>query len=427
MSSQKKIVVILGAGSAGISAALELKRASAGTPEMEVTLVDQQNYHFVLPLIYQVVTGSVAPSNISFPLRILLRQRGARGWAKFMQSRIQRIDAERRIVTTEDGELEWDYLVVALGSTVNFFGMDEVEKNSLRFRSLKDAINIHNRILDNHKAALLEKDEQRKRELLTFVVVGGGPTGVELAASIQDFTLKVLVQDYPSLTPYVRVILVEAQDTLLSGMKAKVGELAIAQLRSRKIDVLLKTRISKAWAGGVETADGQSIPTRTVIWVAGVKPAAAVASLPFDKAKDGRILVNEYMEVPKSPGVYVIGDCAYLQQVHGLGPYPATQQVAVRQGPACARNIINAMRGKSQRPFRYKFKGQIIYIGRNTAVAQLWDYVFDGFAAGLVRRMLYLEQMVVYLGPLTGFKSKVGASIDWFFSYFYHRNTARIE
>ncbi len=425
--SEKKRVVILGAGSAGIGALLELKRASGGLPEMEVTLVDRQNYHFVLPLIYQVVTGSVAPGHISFPIRILLRQNGTAGRVKFRQSQIQGIDVERRIVATDTGEIVWDYLVVALGSTVNFFGMDEVEKNALRFRSLKDAINIHNRILDNYETALQEKDEQRRRELLTFVVVGGGPTGVELAASIQDFTLEVLARDYPSLTPYVRVALVEAQGTLLSGMKAKTGEMAIAGLRSREVEVLLKTRIIKLWSGGVQTAEGQIIPTRTVIWVAGVKTAAVTESLPFDKAKDGRIVVNEYMEVPKSPGVYVIGDCAYLQQPHGLGAYPATHQVAVRQGPACGKNIINSIKGKPQRPFRYWFKGQIIYIGRNTAVAQLLNFVFDGFAGGLVRRMLYFEQMIVYLGLLTGFKSKISASIDWFFAYFYNRNTARIE
>jgi NADH dehydrogenase len=427
MMSEKKRVVILGAGSAGIGALLELKRASGGLPGMEVTLVNQQNYHFVLPLIYQVVTGSVAPGHISFPLRIMLRQNGTAGRVKFRQSQIQGIDVERRIVATDSGEIEWDYLMVALGSTVNFFGMDEVEKNALRFRSLKDAINIHNRILDNYEAALQEKDEQRKRELLTFVVVGGGPTGVELAASIQDFTLEVLARDYPSLTPFVRVVLVEAKDTLLSGMKAKTGELAIARLRSRKVEVLLNTRVSKVGADAVQTADGQVIPTSTVIWVAGVKAAAVTASLPFDKAKDGRIIVNDYMEVPKSPGVYVIGDCAYLQQANGLGPYPATHQVAMRQGPACARNIINSIKGKPQRPFRYWFKGQIIYISRNIAVAQLLNLVFDGFSAGLVRRMLYLEQMIVYLGLLTGFKSKISASIDWFFAYFYNRNTARIE
>ena len=422
-----KRVIILGAGSAGIAAAVELKKASARTPEMEVTLVDQQNYHFVIPMIYQVVAGSVEPSFISFPLRILFRQKPAAGQFKFIQSKVRSIDAERKKVVTGDGELDWDYLVIALGSTPNFFGMNEVEKNAIRFRSLRDAIDVHNRILDNCEAALLEKDEQRRRELLTFVVVGGGPTGVELSAHLQDFLLKALAQDYSSLTPHVRVILVEAQDTLLSGLKPKMAELAVSRLRSRGVEVLLKTRISKAWAGGVQTADGQTIQTSTVIWVAGVKPVDLVASLPFNKAKDGRIKVNEYLAVPNSPNVYVIGDCAYLQQAHGSGAYPATHQVAVRQGPACARNIINAITGKPQRPFRYRFKGQIIYIGRNVAVAQILGRVFDGFAAGFLRRLLFLEQMVMYLGLLTAFKNKVGTALDWFFAYFYHRNTARIE
>ena len=426
MSKYKKKVLILGAGSAGVGAARELKKASAGAPELEVTLVDQQNYHLVLPLIYQVVTGSVAPGHISFPVRILLSQGGIAGRVKFRQSRVQGIDVERKIVATDDGELEWDYLVVALGSTTNFFGMDEVEKNALTFRSLRDGINIHNHILDNYEAALLEGNEQPRRELLTCVVVGGGPTGVELAASIQEFASKVLIRDYPSLTPYVRVILVESQDTVLSGLNAKVGELAITRLRSQGVDVLLRTRISKAWADGVETADGQVIPTRTVIWVAGVKPAAVVESLPLDKARDGRILVSQNLEVPEAPGLYVIGDCAYLPQENVSEPYPATHQVAMRQGPACARNILHAMREERQRPFRYKFKGQIIYISRNVAVAQILGRAFDGFAAGMLRRILYLEQMLSYLGLLTGFQSKLSTCLDWFFAYFYHRDTSRL-
>jgi len=422
-----KRILILGAGSAGITVALGLKKAFARTPGLEVTLVDQQNYHFVIPMIYQVVAGSVEPGFISFPLRILLRQKDASGRFKFIQSRVDSIDPEKKKVITDRGELEWDYLVIALGSTPNFFGMDEVEKNALRFRALRDAVYIHNRILDNCEAALLEKDEQRRHELLTFVVVGGGPTGVELSAHLEDFCLKGLAQDYPSLMPWIRVILVEAQDTLLSGLKPKTAEMAVSQLRSRGVEVLLKTRISKVWAGGVQTADGQIIPTSTVIWVAGVKPVEVISSLPFDKAKDGRIKVNEYLAVPNSPNVYVVGDCAYLQQADSSSSYPATHQVAVRQGPACAQNILNAITGKPQRSFRYKFKGQIIYIGRNVAVAQLLGLVFDGFAAGFLRRLLFLEQMVMYLGLLTAFKNKIGTALDWFFAYFYLRNTARIE
>ena len=427
VGGDKKRVLILGAGAAGIGAALELKKASAGTPGLEVTLVDQRNYHHPLPFIWHVVSGSVEPSHISFPLHALLRRRGAAGPVKFRQSQVQGIDVERKVVSTDDGELEWDYLVVALGSTTNFFGMADVGENSLSLKSLRDAVSIHNHILDNYEAALREGDEQRQRELLTFVVVGGGPTGIELVAAIQDFLRKALVRDYHSLTPQVRVLLVEAQDALLSGMKAKMSELAISRLRSRGIEVLLKTRITKVWSGGIQTADGQTIPTRTVIWVAGVKPVAVVESLPFNKAKGGRIMVNQYLEVPESPGIYVLGDCAYLLQENGSVPYPPTQQVAMRQGPVCARNIVRAMRGEDQRPFRYKFKGQVIYMGRNVVVAQLGNRVFDGFAAALLRRVYYLWVFISYLGLPTEFRRKLGAVRGWIPAYFYRRNTAHLE
>jgi len=427
VAGDKKRVLILGAGAAGISAALELKKASAGVLGLEVTLVDQRNYHHPLPFIWQVVSGSVEPGHISFPLHALLRRRGAEGPVKFKQSQVQGIDVERKVVSTDGGELEWDYLVVALGSTTNFFGMADVEENSLSFKSLRDAVSIHNRILDNYEAALREGDEQRRRELLTFVVVGGGPTGIELTAAIQDFLCKALIRDYPSLTPQVRVLLVEAQDVLLSGMKAKMSELAISRLRSRGIEVLLKTRITKVWSGGIQTADEQTIATNTVIWVAGVKPVAVVESLPFEKAKGGCVVVNQYLEVPESPGVYVLGDCAYSLQENGSVPYPPTQQVAGRQGPACARNIVRAVRGEDQRPFRYKFKGQVIYMGRNLVLAQLGNRVFDGFAAALLRRVYYLWIFISYLGLPTEFRRKLSAVCRWIPAYFYRRNTAHLE
>jgi NADH dehydrogenase len=427
MGGDKKRVLILGAGAAGIYTALELKKASAVVPGLEVTLVDQLDYHHPLPFIWQVVSGSVEPSHISFPLYALLRQRGVERPVKFQQSRVQSIDVAKKVVNTDDGELEWDYLVVALGSTTNFFGMAEVEKSSLILKSLTDAVSIHNHILDSYAAALREEDEQLQRELLTFVVVGGGPTGIELAAAIQDFVRKALVREFPSLMSQTRVLLVEAQDALLSGMKAKMSELAISRLRSRGIEVLLKTRITKVWSGGIQTADGQTIPTRTVIWVAGVKPVAVVESLPFNKAKGGRIVVNQYLEVPESPGVYVLGDCAYSLQEHGSVPYPPTQQVAQRQGPACARNIVRAIQGKEQLAFRYKFKGQLIYMGRNLVVAQLGDRVFDGFAAALLRRVYYLWVFISYLGLPTEFRRKLGAVRSWIPAYFYHRNTAHLE
>lgn len=426
MGGDKRRVLILGAGPAGIGAALELSRHSADVPGLDVTLVDQRDSYYMMPFVWQVVSGSVDPTHIAFPLHTLLR-RGAAQRIMFKRSRILGIDVERRLVRTSDEELGWDYLLVALGSTANFFGMADVEANSLTLRSMESAIDIHNHILDSYEAALKEEDGQRQRELLTFVVVGGGPTGVEVVAAIQDFVRHVLVQDYPSLTPRTRVLLIEAQGTLLSGLKAKVSELAIKRLRSRGIEVLLNTRIAKAWSGGIETADGQTIPTGTVIWVAGVKPVAVAAALPFSKAKDGRIIVNQYLEVPDSPGVYVLGDCAYSLQQHTSIPYPATQQVAERQGPVCARNIIRAMQGQPQHPFHYRFKGQLVYMGRNLTVAQVEGYVFNGFIAAMLRRAFYLWVFVSYFGLARELRRKLAAVRDWALAYFYHRNTGHLE
>jgi NADH:ubiquinone reductase (H+-translocating) len=420
-------VLILGAGAAGIGAALELKKVSVRVPGLEVTLVDQRDYHHPLPFIWHVVSGSLEPGLISFPLRALLGESGGAAAVEFRRGRVQNIDVDRKVVSLEDGELEWDYLVVALGSTTNYFGMAEVERNSLSFRSVKEAVDIHNLILDNYQAALREVDEGRQRELLSFVVVGGGPSGIELASAMQDFLAEVMARQYPSLAPGARLFLVEAQDALLSGFRPRASELALHRLRSRGIHVLPGTRITSVWPGGIETADGQTIPARTVIWAAGVKPVEIVASLPFDKARDGRVLVNQYLQVPGAPGVYVIGDCGYLLQAGGSRPYPPTHQVAGRQGPACARNIIRAIQGREQRAFRYRFKGQVAYMGRNQALAQLGSHVFDGFTGALLRRVVYLWMFVSYLGLRTEFKRKLGAVRSWIPAYFYRRNTDRLR
>jgi NADH dehydrogenase len=424
-SSQK--IVILGAGSAGISTAIGLKKAVRNSSKIEVVLLDQRNYHAVLPLIYQVVNGSVAPNHISFPLRKFFRKRRGVEAVTFRQGQIKGIDVDKKVVTTEKGELGWDYLVVALGSTNNFFGMADVEEVALTFRSLKDGIAIYNRILDNYEAAQWVQDDQTRRELLTFTIVGGGPTGVELSAYVREYTGKVLAKYYPSLSKMVRVILIEAQDAVLPGMKEKTRELAMSRLKSHGVEIMLKTRLSKAWNGGIQTADGDIIPTRALIWCAGIKPVSIVKALPFDKAKDGRIIINNYLKVPEASGVYALGDCAYLEQASGLGPYPPTFQVAYRQGRVCARNIINALKGKPAHPYSSRFLGQIFYIDRNTAVAQLFGRVFDGYVAGMIRRALFIGMLIYYGGPLTGLKNKLSAALDWLFAYFYNRNIARLE
>jgi NADH dehydrogenase len=325
------------------------------------------------------------------------------------------------------GDIRWDYLVVALGSATNYFGMSDIESIALPFRSVKDGIEIHNRIIENYEAAVAVESEQRQRELLTFVVIGGGPTGVELSAQIREFTDKILAKWYPAVAPFTRVVLVEAQNTVLATMKSRTQKLAIAKLRARGVELRLGTRITKAWPGGVQTSDGDTIAASTVIWTAGIKPVSEVATMPFEKAKDGRILVDEHLKVPGFDQVYALGDCAYLEQRKGSGPYPPTFQVAFRQGRVCARNITKAIKGKPQGRYGYSFLGQVYYVDRNVAVAELFGLVFDGYLAGMIRRALFLGMLISYGGFRTGFRSKVGAAVDWAFAYFYRRNTARIE
>jgi NADH:ubiquinone reductase (H+-translocating) len=423
----RKRVVILGAGAAGVSAALEFKKGPADACELEVMVVDQRDYHHPLPFMWQVVSGSVGPGHVIFPLNALLRKGDSEASVEFRQCRVQSVDLQTRVVRTDDGELEWDYLVVALGSTTSYFGMRDAEEHSLRLKSLTDAVRIHNHILDSHEAAEKEENDEIKRELLTFAVIGGGPTGIELAAAIQDFVRKVLPKRYPSLTRHARVLLVEAQNALLSGFPARMSELAVKVLRARGVHVLLGARIVKVWSAGIETADGQTIPTRSVIWVAGVKPVPVVESLLFGKARDGRVLVDGYLGVPGTPGVYVIGDCAYLLQQGGSRPYPPTQQVAERQGPACARNIMRTALGKGQLPFRYRFKGQVIYMGRNSVVVQVGSRVFNGIGGAFVRWGFYTWQFLSYLGLRTEFRRKAGAVREWIAAYFYRRSTSRLD
>ncbi len=426
VEGEGKRILVLGAGSAGLAAALTLKGATGRMPGTEVILLSRTNYHFILPLIYQVVTGSLAPPHVCFPVRPLLRGSSNGPAVSFRQGTVSAIDPQSRTVSTDGGDLHYDYLLLALGSTTNFFGTEGAEEHSHPFKSVGDAIDLHNRIVDSYEAALLETDERERRRMLTFVVVGGGPTGVELAASIHDLTAKVMARDYPPVASESRVILVEARERLLGGLNPKSGEKALKGLRLRGVEVMLDTKVNRVSGDSIDTAAGERIPTGTVVWVAGTRAPDLVRGLPFEKVRDGRIVTNESLEVPGWPGVYVAGDSAYIEQPGRSTSYPPTHQVAIQMGPACARNIVRVIRGEAQRPFRYWFKGQMVYMGRNMAVADLFGQTLDGLTASMVRRSLYVGQSLMYLGPLTSLRVKTSAMVDWVFSYFYNRNVARI-
>jgi len=417
---QERRIVILGAGFGGLAAALEFERLQTHLPGMEVVLLDQHNYHLFMPLLYQVGTGGIEPGNICFPLRSMINKGGTGPPVMFRECQVQGVDVERKTVFTNRMDLKYDYLVFALGSTTNFYGLPDIESHVMPLKTLKDGIALHNRILESFETALLEPDEQKRRELLTFAVVGGGATGVETACTTAIFVFKTLARDFPPLVPQARVALIEGADSLLRGMRPEMGRIALQKLKSRGVEVLLNCPVACTSPTGIQTRDGRSIPTRNIVWVAGVRPVALAETLPADKARDGRIVVDDQLEVAALPGLYVIGDCAYRTQFGASIAYPPTAQIAIQEGRAVARNIAWSIMGRPQQPFSYDYRGELIYLGRNHAVGEIGNRVIDGAPA------FWLYQ-TYYLNKLMGFKKKLSTLIDWAYDYFYRRNTAKLD
>ncbi len=420
MAERGRRVVILGAGFAGLFAAVEFERLASSVPGLDVTLLDRNNYHLFVPLLYHVGTGGIEPGNIVFPIRSVLRNGGTRPPVVFRECEIQSIDTAQRKVTTDRAVFDYDYLILALGSTTNYYGIPGLEEHIVPLKTLDDGVRMHNRILESFEAALLEADETRRRTMVTFVIVGGGATGVELGSTLALFIFKTLVRDFPSLIPMSRVMLVEAGGSLLHGMPPRLGKVALNQLSKLGVEVLLNCRVAECTAEGIKTADGRMIGSRNVTWVGGVKPTALADAVPAQRARDGRIIVGPGLNLPAVPGVYVAGDCAYALQPDGKTPYSPTAQVATRMGVACARNLAREMAGFSPCPFDFKYKGDLVFLGRNNAVGEVFGLPFGGFPG-------FLMYQGYHIITLAGTRSKAGTLIDWSYDYFYRRSTAKLD
>jgi len=403
-------VVIVGAGFGGLNAARALRRAP-----VQVVLVDRNNYHLFQPLLYQVATAGLEPEEIAKPARAILR--GQKN-LDFRMVEVSRVDFTAKRVDTSAGPISYDFLVLAPGGETNFFGLESMQRHGLGLKDIPDAIEIRNHVLTCFEQAMLEPDAEKRRALLTFIVVGGGPTGVEMAGALSELIRLVLVKDYPRLNiKDVRILLLEATDKLLAAMPERLREAAVKTLWRKWIDVRFGAQVADYDGKQIRLKSGEIIPAQTVIWAAGVRASPLNATLGVAPGRQGRIPVEPTLQVPGHPEVFIIGDAAYQEQ--NGEPLPMVAPVAIQMGQFVARNIKRQVRGQPLEPFRYRDQGTLATIGRNAAVANVYGIKATGFVAWVMWLGIHIIQLI-------GFRNKLFVLINWAWDYFFYERAARL-
>lgn len=403
-------VVIVGAGFAGIWAARTLAAAPA-----RVLVIDTNNYHTFLPLLYQVATAELKAEEIASPVRSILRETGN---ARFVMGSVQELDTNARTVKTECLTISYDYLIIATGSTTAFFGITGAAEHAFPLKTLEQAIAIRNHILANFERAASEQDPTRKKSALTFAVVGGGPTGVEFAGALAELIHGPLIRDYPELnTKDISIMLLEGGDRLLPGMPDRMGDYAGNRLSAMGVSVHLNAQVASVAEHSVCLKNGLSIETDTVVWSAGILGDDGPRRWGLPTARSERVAVLPTLQTSEHSEILIAGDIAYFLQ-EGK-PLPITAPVAVQQGRAAAENIMHLMAGRAPLPFRYKDRGAMVTIGRNAAAAYLGGRVFTGFSA-------WLLWLVVHLLNLIGFPNRFFVFSQWAMDYFFFERTVRL-
>jgi NADH:ubiquinone reductase (H+-translocating) len=405
-------VVIVGGGFGGLRAA----KALADAP-VQVTLVDRRNHHLFQPLLYQVATAALSPADIAQPIRSVLRGQSN---LEVILAGVDSIDvAASEVVLDEDaGRLPYDYLILAAGANHAYFGHDEWAPSAPGLKTLEDALDIRRRILTSFEEAEREPDPARRKALMTFVVVGGGPTGVEMAGAIAEIARYSLARDFRHIdTRDAKVILIEAGTQLLSAFPDRLSRHALQDLERLGVDVRFGKPVTAITPDAVTVGD-EIIPANTIVWAAGVQASPLGRSLGVDLDRAGRVLIEPDLSVPGHPEIYVIGDMASLKDASGR-PFPGVAQVAMQQGAWAAANIQRAIEGKPARPFRYRDLGNMATIGRNSAVADIRGLRLTGFVA-------WLAWAVVHILNLIGFRNRVLVALQWLWDYLTFQRGARL-
>ena len=403
-------VVVVGAGFGGLRAARALRRAP-----VQVVLLDRNNYHLFQPLLYQVATAGLEPEEIAKPARAILR--GQKNF-DFRMVEVTRVDFAAKRLETSAGPIAYDFLVLAPGGETNFFGLDSMQRHGLGLKDIPDAIEIRNHVLTCFEQAMLEPDAERRRALLTFIVVGGGPTGVEMAGALSELIRLVLVKDYPRLNiKDVRILLLEATDKLLAAMPERLREAAGKTLWRKYVEVRFGASVADCDGDRIRLKSGEVIPAKTVIWAAGVRASSLNGTLGVPMGRQGRIPVEPTLQVTGHPEVFIIGDAAYREE--NGEPLPMVAPVAIQMGQSVARNIVRQLRGQTLEPFRYRDQGTLATIGRNAAVAKVFGIQASGFPAWVMWLGIHIIQLI-------GFRNKLFVLINWAWDYFFYERAARL-
>jgi NADH dehydrogenase len=404
-------VVIIGGGFGGLAAARNLAKAP-----VTITLIDRRNHHLFQPLLYQVATAALNPSDIAAPIRAVLAKQSN---ARVLLAEAKAIDVAARTVTLDDGLLHYDFLVVATGATHSYFGKDWGEL-APGLKTVEDALEIRRRVFLAYEAAEREADPKTQQEWLTFAVVGAGPTGVELAGALGEIGLHTLAKDFRTIDPtHVKVLLFEAGDRVLAAYPPKLSNAAKRSLEKRQVEVRLDTRVTAIDARGVTTDKGERINARTVLWAAGVQASPLGASLGAPRDRAGRIEVAPDLSVPGHPEIFVIGDLAKMVMKDGA-QVPGVAQGALQGGKHVAKIIAREVRGEPKRePFSYWDKGNMATIGRASAVIATKRFAHHGFLA-------WLLWWVIHIMFLVGFKNRVMAMWHWAWQWLSFKRGARL-
>ena len=402
-------VVILGGGFGGLSAARALGKAP-----VRITLIDRRNHHLFQPLLYQVATAALNPSDIASPIRRILRRQKN---VSVILGEATAIESAKKIVQLADGEVAYDFLILAAGATHSYFGHDEWMNAAPGLKTLEDAVEIRRRVLVAYEAAEREVDQRRIAEWMTFVIIGAGPTGVEMAGALAEISRRVLERDFRRIQPgRARIVLIEAGPRVLPAMSAESSASAVRQLERIGVEVITGSAVTGVDGNGVTHAAGR-IDARTVIWAAGVaaSPLGKTLGAPVDRA--GRVLVNHDLSVPGADSVFVIGDLAAIS--YEGKPVPGVSPAAIQEGSCAAANITRMVRGEPPSAFRYRDKGTLATIGRAAAVADIGRLHLRGLVA-------WLTWLLVHIFYLIGFRNRFLVISEWAWVYLWNERGARL-